>query len=362
MSKITLTDLVNLTNQTTAVNAINSNNAVLETASNNTLSRDGTQPNTMGAALDMNSNQIINLPVPSTQNSPARLIDVVTNPTITIPGTGTSGHLVPFLDGNNTWSGTNTHSSTETFNGAVNVNGTITLPANNVTNAQLATVPANTVKGSIVGGTPTDLTTTQLTTLVNPVTATTTGAVPILPNNTSTFLRGDGIFAAPAYTLLNTLTAANVATLSDITSITSAYSIYELIFENVIPVTGTTNLNIQVHSGGIFQTGATYSSSVTFTTGGSASQLTSNVGYLINGNIGSTTIGLSGTVRIYNPTGSQLGKMYTSLTSQPNAGNTLNYVTTGGGYWNSAAAVDGFQVLFSAGNIASGVIKVYGII
>ncbi len=362
MTKITLTPLVNLANQTTAVNAINTNNATLTTAFDNTLSRDGTQPNTMGAALDMNSNQIINLPVPSTQNSPARLIDVVGNPTITIPGTGTSGHLVPFLDGNNTWSGTNTHSSTETFNGAVNINGTVTLPANNVTNAQLATVPANTVKGSIAGGTPTDLTTIQLTTLVNPATATTTGAVPILPNNTSTFLRGDGTFAAPPSTLLNVLTAANSATLSDITSITSAYSAYDLVFENMIPVTGTTSLIIQVHSGGIFQTGTTYNSSVLFTTGGSTSQLTYNLGYLINGNIGSTNIGLNGTVRLYTPAGTQLGKMYTSLTSQPNAGNTLNYVTTGGGYWNSTAVVDGFQVLFSAGNIASGVIKVYGII
>lgn len=75
-NKITLTDLVNLQNETTAVNAINTNNAVLETASNNTLSRDGTAPNHMEAELDMNSNQIINLPFPSTDDSPVRLTDL----------------------------------------------------------------------------------------------------------------------------------------------------------------------------------------------------------------------------------------------------------------------------------------------
>src|SRR5258708_4437196 len=92
MSKITLTDLVNLTNQTTAVNAINSNNAVLKTASDNTLSRDGTQPNTMSAFLDMNSNQIINLPLPATAGSPVRLQDVQAGAIVTnIPAGGNTG-------------------------------------------------------------------------------------------------------------------------------------------------------------------------------------------------------------------------------------------------------------------------------
>src|SRR5437868_15030763 len=78
MSKITLTDLANLQNENTAVNAINTNNAILETASDNTLSRDGTAPNTMGANFDMNSHQILNLPAPATANSPLRLQDLQT--------------------------------------------------------------------------------------------------------------------------------------------------------------------------------------------------------------------------------------------------------------------------------------------
>lgn len=110
MSKITLTDLVNLTNQTTAVNAINNNNAVLTTAMDNTLSRDGTQPNTMGATLDMNSNQIINLPQPNTVNSPLRLGDVV-NPILPPPA---------LLSGNNIYTGNNSFTGANTFSNSGN--------------------------------------------------------------------------------------------------------------------------------------------------------------------------------------------------------------------------------------------------
>src|SRR5258705_2388232 len=76
MTKITLTDLVNLQNETTAVNAINTNNSVIKLAIDNTLSRDGTSPNTMSAPLDMNSNRILNLPIPVNQSEPLRLADV----------------------------------------------------------------------------------------------------------------------------------------------------------------------------------------------------------------------------------------------------------------------------------------------
>src|SRR5258708_10301643 len=101
--KITLGSVGNIDNS--LLTSVNNNNVLITTAFDNTLSRDGTTPNQMGAALDMNNFQVLNLPAPSTINSPARLVDVVTNPTITIPSTGTSGHVVPFLDGVNTWSG-----------------------------------------------------------------------------------------------------------------------------------------------------------------------------------------------------------------------------------------------------------------
>jgi len=78
MSKITLTDLVNLQNETTAVSAINDNMAIIQTAMDNTLSRDGTSPNQMEKNLDMNSNRVLNLPAPLTNDEPLRLADANT--------------------------------------------------------------------------------------------------------------------------------------------------------------------------------------------------------------------------------------------------------------------------------------------
>ena len=76
MAKITLTDLTNLQNETTVVSKINLNNSLIETAIENTLSRDGSSPNMMGANLDMNSNRILNLPAPSANTEPVRLYDL----------------------------------------------------------------------------------------------------------------------------------------------------------------------------------------------------------------------------------------------------------------------------------------------
>ena len=42
-------------------------------------------------------------------------------------------------------------------------------------------------------------------------------------------------------------------------------------------------------------------------------------------------------------------------------GSTLTGYSTVNRAWNNTAAIDGFQVLFSSGNITSGVVKMYGI-
>ncbi len=98
MSKITLTNLVDLQNETTAVTAINNNNSIIQTAMDNTLSRDGTSPNPMQSGLDMNSFQIVNLPAPVSLNSPLRLTDLnsfIGGGTIqAIPAGGTSNQVL----------------------------------------------------------------------------------------------------------------------------------------------------------------------------------------------------------------------------------------------------------------------------
>lgn len=57
MAKLTLSDI---TSEYASKDALNANFTSIETAIENTLSRDGTAPNTMGASLDMNSHDIIN--------------------------------------------------------------------------------------------------------------------------------------------------------------------------------------------------------------------------------------------------------------------------------------------------------------
>lgn len=76
MSKVTLNDVGTLIDATTARTTINGNSATIEEAFDNTLSLDGSSPNSMGASLDMDSHQIINLPAPATANSPLRLQDL----------------------------------------------------------------------------------------------------------------------------------------------------------------------------------------------------------------------------------------------------------------------------------------------
>lgn len=62
MPKVNLADVSNLLgNPTSAANTINENNTRLETAFENTLSRDGTAPNQMEADLDLNNNDILNV-------------------------------------------------------------------------------------------------------------------------------------------------------------------------------------------------------------------------------------------------------------------------------------------------------------
>lgn len=69
MPKVPLNDLSSLANETSAIASINSNNSAIEEGFNNTLSRDGTSPNTMEAQLDMNQRRIVNVPTVPLSNT-----------------------------------------------------------------------------------------------------------------------------------------------------------------------------------------------------------------------------------------------------------------------------------------------------
>lgn len=73
MAKLTLNDIAS---GYASVTKINDNNTAIETAFENTLSRDGTSPNAMNAELDMNSHKITNLAAPVASTDAARLVDI----------------------------------------------------------------------------------------------------------------------------------------------------------------------------------------------------------------------------------------------------------------------------------------------
>lgn len=131
MTKITLADLGNLQNETTVVSTLNNNNALIEAAIENTVSRDGTSPNVMNASFDMNSNRILNLPEPISDLEPARLVDVrdgITGPQGPEGPQGPAG-----TDGTNGTNGAVAVSGTPTINQFANWTDATTLKGTSIT-------------------------------------------------------------------------------------------------------------------------------------------------------------------------------------------------------------------------------------
>lgn len=183
--KITLNNVTTFVNDATAASTITANNGVIVAAINNTLSRDGTQPNTMQANIDMNSNRILNLPLPNSGSEPLRLQDAATlngGGTITVPSfsagtnvtiTGAAPAVIATVN-NPTFITSITTPQVKNSAGIVSIptSGTVTIPA---------------VTDTLVGKATTDTLTNK--TLTSPVisTITNTGTL-TLPTSTDTLM------------------------------------------------------------------------------------------------------------------------------------------------------------------------------
>ena len=239
------------------------------------------------------------------------------------------------------------------------------IAAGSVTNAKLANMVQATLKGREVGvgtGVPEDLTSAQATAILGLFSSTLQGLVPASGGGTLKFLRADGVWTSSGYQLLNTINVTNQATIGDTTSFLIGYNHYLIELDNVIPITNNTQLQIQLQVGGTFQTTSYQGGALTYS--GAASGNIGNPGSSSNitdVNCANSSPGVSGEIHISRPRQTTDQKLFwghsvfNSTIAQVLNGTVFHGVWTG-----SNAAIDGFRLFFNSGNVAFGVVRVYG--
>lgn len=176
-------------------------------------------------------------------------------------------------------------------------------------------------------------------------------------------------------TLLNTITANQLGSAVDTTSFTSRYSRYRVTFENVAPVstaTLTCSLNMQVATTGASWVSSGYVSYIPVSVGLTTVMAGTTSLIYLSGTLATTTPGTSaaaygvfGAIEISNINISAARKYVTGQVTYQTAGasdTTTLAIAYPSGYLNVNGAITGIAVAFQTGNIATGTIKVYGII
>lgn len=174
----------------------------------------------------------------------------------------------------------------------------------------------------------------------------------------------DPAWKSGTWVLIETLTASNSATLTNAVAWDATYNDYMLVFEAIVPATNSVGFEIQVHSGGSFQTTSYLAGANAINQSGTSNARTSTT-FIIGSTVGATSNtaahgGVNGSITVFNPSGTVAPKFWIGDIMVPSSSSAFERLATAG-YWNGGTgAVDGFQVLFVSGNITSGVIKVYG--
>lgn len=200
--------------------------------------------------------------------------------------------------------------------------------------------------------------------------------VSLAPGTNGQVLQTQGAAANPRWigglVLLNTLSPNGVASTNDTTSLTSAYANYLVLFENVCPATQTTTFQMQVSTSGSNFISGTYVSVAQVNVSSVIVTDTSTTAMLLSGIRATTqlqtttTYGLSGFMRFGNPAGLTARKTFVGETAflTPGASGTTTFALAAiSGYYDANSnAVTGLNFLFNSGNIATGTIKIYGLL
>jgi hypothetical protein len=183
----------------------------------------------------------------------------------------------------------------------------------------------------------------------------------------------DNAVVSATLVLLSTQTASASANISFTTGLNSTYDEYIFSFINVRPATDNADFHFNLST----DSGSNYNVTKTTTwftayhdEAGTASSLEYNAGVdlaqstafqrvtLDTGNGADES--LSGTLTLFNPSSTTYVKHFMSNTNSYDGGNySLNAFMAG--YGNTTSAINAVQFKFDSGNIADGIIKLYGV-
>lgn len=251
------------------------------------------------------------------------------------------------------------------------------IAASTVANSNLTTMANQTIKSNISGATanPSDNT---LTSIIDNAFGSTQGSIlyrgasawaTLGPGSNTQVLTSQGAGANPAWSnpaagrvLLNTLSPSNVASINDQSSITSTYKQYDIYLENVVPVTNSTNLELQLYITSVLQTTSYICSALIFLSAGTAVNTPTTYLQLCSTNVSMATnsSGVTGLITLWNPSNTTTKKIVRANTGYSTASSVEGSQMVGF-YNGGTGAITGVNFLFSSGNISSGTIYIYGV-
>jgi len=188
------------------------------------------------------------------------------------------------------------------------------------------------------------------------------GSGSIVTSGAGSTVTVDGSGITSDFVFISSTTASNDTSV-DFTDLSSSYIMYKIVLLDVIPATNGAELVVRTstNNGGAYDTSGYGYNMVEVVAGDSFGDKNSKTATEMwignNCQSGQTTNGL---IDLYNPAGTAFTHITTLVSSSEETGDHQLCISQG--VRLSAADVDAVRIMFNAGNITSGVIKLYGIV